>query len=41
MHDSALPLRIFFKRKRTHSIDTDLQEKVWSLVKKIEGGAGR
>jgi hypothetical protein len=39
VHDSALRLRIFFKRERTHSIDTDLQGKVLEPVKKIERGA--
>ena len=42
MHDSVLRLRIFFKRERTHSIDTDLQGKVLDPVKKIgNGGKGR
>jgi hypothetical protein len=41
LHDSALPLRIFFKRERTHSIDTDLQGKVLDPVKMIERGEGR
>jgi hypothetical protein len=41
LHDSALPLRIFFKRERTHHIDTDSQGKVLNPVKKIErGGRG-
>jgi hypothetical protein len=40
LHDSALPLRIFFKRERTHHIDTDSQGKVLNPVKKIERGDG-
>jgi hypothetical protein len=33
-------LRIFFKRERTHYIDTDLQGKVLNLAKKIERAKG-
>ena len=40
LHDSALPFWIFFKRKRTHSIDTVSYGKVVKLMKKIEGGRG-
>ena len=33
-------MRIFLKRERTHSIDTDLQGKVLDPVKMIERGRG-
>jgi hypothetical protein len=38
LHDSALRLRICFRRERTHCLDTDLQGKVLSSVKMIERG---
>src|ERR1700685_1607206 len=41
LHDSALPLRIFFKSERGYCIDTDSQGKVLEPVKEIERGPGR
>jgi hypothetical protein len=41
LHDSALPLRIFFKSERGYCIDTDSQGKVLKLAKKIERAGGK